>query len=381
LAPPPPLSYLVNNRERSGSAARRHLSTPSLQSTSCPMPITSYSPSPPTAPSSILPSPTSSRPSDRPHTDDKDRVSNGSKFDGQTIPEQHEERVPSSDFLSPEPDNRGRTTGSSSRTLSSLNGPMTPATSHSQNVPQAVHQPQPVPANRPASTILRRDKSLPPIPGDSSVEFPNYPMPDTRPQTVFTYDVRTLPLNQDSVPQPQPGFRTPETRRQSFGGLSSRTTVSTLPSKSMMGRGQVNVPPFLAEESYTELGISPRLSFGQWPNGLQSQPSLSVPPSEIKPKKRKSRFGLSSLFGKKSTGHELEECLGYSTFRTSQSDNVPFDPMSLNGNGYSSPLSMHSGNVTRNSIMSKKNVDLVDQDREFIAYRYPSTDQTLDLQR
>jgi hypothetical protein len=62
LTPPPPLSYLVSRGTGDNAAsALRHVSTPSLPSTSSPsnFPLSSTGMSPPTAPSSLLPSPTS----------------------------------------------------------------------------------------------------------------------------------------------------------------------------------------------------------------------------------------------------------------------------------------------------------------------------------
>lgn len=366
LAPPPPLSYLVN-RERSGGggSARRHVSTPSLPTANAVSPnvSSSYMPSPPTAPSSIVPSPTSSRPSGGDDT---------YRGNGQ-ISSDAEDKLHSGDCTLPESDSRGRTTRSSSRTLSSFNGPLTPVST----------------SQRPMSTVVRRDKSLPPLPGEASVEFPSHPMPEMRPQTMFTYDPRTLAGYPEGLVPPQAAFRANDTRRQSFGGVSSRPhpAIQSLPVRGAAARGQVQVPPFLAEEKYSEFGAS-QMSLGQWPNAQKSQHSLRVP-SDGKPKKRKSKFGLSSLFGKKSTGHSqaqdgLSDSNEYPSYRTSQSDS-PYNSMTVNGTGYSStPMSMHSGHVARPSVSSKKTIERlerVEQDREFVAYRYPSTEQPLTLMR
>jgi hypothetical protein len=66
LTPPPPLSYLVSRSRGTGDnggPALRHVSMPSLVSSASPnYPLSSAGMSPPTAPSSLLPSPTSSRP-------------------------------------------------------------------------------------------------------------------------------------------------------------------------------------------------------------------------------------------------------------------------------------------------------------------------------
>ncbi|KIP10913.1 hypothetical protein PHLGIDRAFT_28224, partial [Phlebiopsis gigantea 11061_1 CR5-6] len=70
LAPPPPLSYLVDQ------GGRRHSSTTSLPSIVSPNTLSPYANSPPTAPSSLQPSPTSSRKSaDKDHRSDSRKSS------------------------------------------------------------------------------------------------------------------------------------------------------------------------------------------------------------------------------------------------------------------------------------------------------------------
>ncbi|OBZ68020.1 hypothetical protein A0H81_11996 [Grifola frondosa] len=372
LAPPPPLSYLV---DRESASARRHVSTPSLPSSISPNTLSPFAPSPPTAPSSLIPSPTSSR-----HPiNDKENGSDGRKNSGNLETDQ-ENRMPSGDLGLPtmdtpftDADMRGRTTQSSSKTLSSLAGPPTPATS----------------SFRPQSVMIRRDKSLPPLPGESSVEFPNHPMPDIRPQTM--YDLLRTPPNpplQGLLP-PQAPFRAVDTRRQSFGGLASlpHPAVRSLPSKGSFVRGKLNVPPFLAEEKYAEFGASQPM-LGQWSDPRVTPRTLQVPQ---KAKQRRSRFGLSSLFGKKSHDNEEKEpkemetgviCgvvepMDYSVYRSSASD-PPEEP----ANGYSGTGSAHSSSAPRMSIASRKNLaELVEQDPEFVAYRYPSSDQRLEVLR
>ncbi|EKM54277.1 uncharacterized protein PHACADRAFT_258021 [Phanerochaete carnosa HHB-10118-sp] len=343
LAPPPPLSYLVSQ----GGSARRHSSTTSLPSTVSPNTLSPYAASPPTAPSSLQPSPTSSR-----RSADKDRgdLRNGADQEDSNL-----------DASMPDSELRGRNTHSS-WTLSSTTGPTTP----------------PMPSSPgPMSAALRRDKSLPPLPGESSVEFPGHPMPESRPQTMFIYDPRS---GHPGLSPPQAPFRTAETRRQSFGGVGSKPSSQSLPIKNALARGQLNVPPFLAEEKYGEFGAS-RLSFGQWPCAEASQGSLSAA-TDNKPKKRKSRFGLATLFGKKSndTKDAVADPLDLSGFRTSPSRDSR-DPNVVAGSGYASPISA-SSHAPRMSVMSRKNIEeLVDQEPDFIAYRYPSNDQRLDLLR
>lgn len=365
LAPPPPLSYLVN-----GSRAR-HISTPSLPSTNgSPSAFMHYG-SPPTAPSSIIPSPTSSRPSGV----DKDAIRDAlSRKPSGDVGLDQDDRTPCGDYALPESDSRTR---SSSRTLSSVNGPMTPATSPSQ---------------RPMSSLLSREKSLPPLPGESYVEFPNHAIPDGRPQTVFTYDPNSL--SSGGLAPPQAAFRNPETRRQSFGGVGSRPLHNSQILSTVGTRPQTGMP--FVQEKFNEFGAS-TMSIGQWVPGQYSQPMLSIPSAD-KPKKRKSKFGLASLFGRKSVhGHindglVVAESLEFPAFRTSQShSDSPYDGYTTNGNGGAVPsgyaastVSMYgntNASAPRLSVMSRRNLDLVEQDPEFVAYRYPSTDQRLDLVR
>ncbi|KAI0675109.1 hypothetical protein C8Q78DRAFT_1075438 [Trametes maxima] len=255
---------------------------------------------------------------------------------------------------------RGRTTHSSSKTLSSV-GPPTPGASP--------------PSNRPQSLSIRRDKSLPPLPGESTIEFPNNPLPDGRPQTMYDLLQNSSNPTARGLLPPQAPFRTQDARRQSFNGLASNPhpAVQSLPARSPYVRGTLNVPPFLAEEKYAEFGASSP-SLAQW--GM---------------KQRRSKFRLSSLFGKKSSDSERDpqgftpgvatgpvDPPDYNPYRSSASDQR--DEPSFNG--YNGPGSVHSSNAQRMSVNSKKNIaELVDQDPDFVAYRYPSSDQRLEVMR
>ncbi len=356
LAPPPPLSYLVNRDQRSASA-RRHVSTPSLPSSNT---LSAFATSPQTAPSSLVPSPTSSRRS----TVDKEG-SDGRKTSDVVVNNEQEQAADSS----PE-DSRGRAT-QSTRTLSSGNGPITPPLLSA------------CPTQR-MSTVVRRDKSLPPLPGEITAEFPVRSPSETRPQTVFTYDPQSISASQGFFP-PQAPFRTDGSRRQSFGGITSKLPMfsQTMPNKGTFTRAQLSVQPYLAEERYGEFGV-PAVTLGQWPGAQFSQGSLQVPGEKIK--KRKSKFGLAALFGKKSLSNENNDGansapLDLSGLRPSQEGRFDGNTANGHGSGYASPLST-STHAPRMSTMSRKNIEeLVEQDPDFIAYRYPSSDQRLDLLR
>ena len=369
LAPPPPLSYLV---DREGGGARRHVSTPSLLSSVSPNQFSQWASSPPTAPSSALPSPTSSR------YPVPEREPSGELQKEPVVQEVVPDHRISAFELGSSPNDsdaeaRGRTTHSSSRTLSSL-GPATPGAS---------------PPTRPHSAmILRRDKSLPPIPGESAIEFPSQPMPEVRPQTMYDLlQPPSTPMSRGLMP-PQAPFRTAEVRRQSFGGMAStpHPAVQSLPARSPYARGQLNVPPFLAEEKYAEFGASsPALS--QW--GTTPVGKRSTTPK--KPKQRRSKFGLASLFGRKSGDMDRDSQIYTDALANSSVDPIDYNPYRSSASdqrdehinsGFGGPGSAHSSNAPRMSVASKKNiVELVEQDPEFVAYRYPSSDQRLEVLR
>jgi hypothetical protein len=170
------------------------------------------------------------------------------------------------------------------------------------------------------------------------------------------------------LPQNFP-FGSPDIRRQSFGGMSSRPNlaVQTIP-----------MPPDSRKSfglRYDEFGIS-RRSLGRLEYVQEHPPVPRIPVTSMK---RKSRFGLSSLLGKKSTPPEQEYTDENVAMRRSISDGQ--DDMMTNGVGTS--VSRHSvGPHTRMSVTSRKALEeRVAQDPEFVAYRYPSNNQRLDLLR
>ena len=226
-----------------------------------------------------------------------------------------------------------------------------------------------------------REKSLPPLPQG---ELPAQILPsDLRPRTLYTYDPRQLPPGSgpanDFLP-PQAPFRSTEVRRQSFGGISSRPN---LPTQTMPISKPVGFDAHRAfGPHYNEFGISHR-SLGK----LEESPSRS--PSPFPLTKRKSKFALSSLLGKKQDKQSVQEnhvhqypAIGCSFYDT---------PDDVAMNGYAASASRHSAisasTNTQNpnlraSIISRKALEeLVQQDDEFVAYRYPSNDQRLDLLR
>ncbi|TFK53637.1 hypothetical protein OE88DRAFT_1265896 [Heliocybe sulcata] len=356
LAPPPPLSYLVDRGGGGMSGGDQGMSSPRQSMPSLPSSLQSYpaSPagmSPPTAPSSLLPSPSSSRKS-VPDRDGYDNQKNGGNDEPemrQIYPASADEpRSPSMrnmQAILSEPEARGRSFQGSMN--SSYGTTLSPSTT------------------RPAS-LMQREKSLPPLPDEAEVRFPT----DTRPQTVFTYEP---PILSNGLVAPQAPFRTSEVRRQSFGGISSRPQLNVNgPPKGVMmtGPGAIVGAPFASK--YNEFGSS-RRSLGRL-DDVRYESQLRPTMQAQAPSKRKSRFGLSSLFGKKSPPpdardvHVISPSPDYSGWRTSDSGE------GQQGSGHST--------LPRMSVMSRRNLeDLVQQDAEFVAYRYPSNDQRIDLLR
>ena len=354
LAPPPPLSYLVSRGTGdNASSALRHVSTPSLPSSASPnYPLSSVGMSPPTAPSSSLPSPTSSRPVVTSELSEN-RKGTLADSDGDQLPSP----VPEEDSLqasgtqrsvyptTSEPDLRRRI----SQALSSLVPPVPP-------IPTSITQ-----TMRPPSILGWRDKTLPPIPGETQSRTPTVAQGEIRPRTLFSYDM--CEVNDGHVlVAPQPPFAREERRRQSFNGLGNSRPSLVVQSLPVRRSG-------FDPEKYGMFGASR--------NAL-------VPASQQQPTKRKSRFSFASLFGRKnSVPMQGSEPVEFSLGRSSGSDAR-----------HEAELGMHYGNLVAEaeagqghsfprlsmSLTPRKNIEsLVDQSPDFVAYRYPSVDQNLHL--
>lgn len=358
LAPPPPLSYLVSRGTGEGP---RHQSASSVSSANYVMPGMSLSPN--TAPSSTLPSPVSSR---------KSGPDGGDAADGGTQPMYFDRNQ-----LMSEPDRESR--------ASVLLGP--------------------------ATTPMKRDKSLPPLPHEVG-SYPStraYTMSDARPATMF-YDSRGLlahdvgngvggPSGQHNggLLAPNAPFRTMETRRQSFGGMSSRPDLgyNTLPVSAGYAQNhfssaqyqQSQYPQSHQQPNYGEFGMASRHSLGRFDTLTPEPSSSSVAGGTLKSaRKRRSKFGLSSLFGRKSSSGKDAVPVPAMVSPVSGGGNGPYGPAS-GGGAYEFPVYAPSSSedeyarrtrspnatMTRMSVASRKAIEeLVDQDRDFVAYRYPS---------
>lgn len=394
LAPPPPLSYLVD-RDGGGNRPRRHSSTPYLPGTvgqqlsqSLPQSpsqqgFNGVSASPPTIPSSTLPGPTNLRVP--PPISDTPVLVMTNLSEQENGPQQQQFIPPNSGFASP-------------RSISPL--------------PQ-----------RPHTIAVGRDKNLPPLPPNdgSSVGPPAVSeiTSASRPQTMYAaLDVprhaaptmATVSENysgvsgdQDLFGPPQIAFRS-DGRRQSFGGMEkprvlgpnlydAPRSVRQNGSPSYMyphanGNGSFNAYNTYpgngngtGGDAYAEFGSS-RVSLG-WDDMQRTQRPQSQAQSHRgrmssvetngtgtkskTPSKRKSRFGLTSMFGKKKGETSGEDGEGDSVMYSMQSSEVhqfQYSDGRMSGVG-----------AARMSVASRKAIQqLVEQDPEFVAYRYPSND-------
>jgi hypothetical protein len=314
LAPPPPLSYLVAGER--GISPRRNVSAPSLPSMGQGYPSSpqTVSVSPPTAPSSVLPSPTSTRMEGTEH-----------RVNGIYDPDQEQHMV--DEVMK-------------SKTMPNL--------TLTQSLPPSGLSPA-----RPNTMFVGREKNLPPLPGESSVTFPS-----DRPQTMFALDHRQM----DDLVPPRAPFRSMDTRRQSFGGLESSGPQNFTYNGTT---GQV-------AGNYNEFGTS-RLSLGWWEDSRGARQrgvgSVETTGTSKTASKRRSKFGLSSLFSKKDRGD-----ISMSLDHESALHSMPSSEYETRGFAVPS---------ARMSVTSRKAIqELVDQDPDFVAYRYPSSnDQRLDFFR
>lgn len=371
LAPPPPLSYLVGrgSPEMTMTGSRQN-PPPSITSTPPKFGFSSPGMSPPTAPSSALPSPVSSRPPGPGLDVVEIRNAPGGRFDDGEEPQDNDlsKNPESTKILHPVmsvPDMRQRNGIRPSSPAPPLPSP-------------GLHQIQ-------AISLASREKSLPPIPPGEE------PAPSSRagdrPRTVYTYDPRPLPPGTspayDFLP-PNAPFRSGDIRRQSFSGLSSMPNSSSQ-LLSVNGKSATYDPRRSFSPGYDEFGSS-RRSLGRVDN---IQEPLPPPPRSpvplLKDSKRKSKFGLSSLLGKKNhKSQDLSHEKSAFLFPTTADGQDEWSGNYAATNPRNSGFSMGSPGQfnPRVSVTSRKALEeLVSQDSEFVAYRYPSNDQRLDLFR
>lgn len=254
-----------------------------------------------------------------------------------------------------------------------------PTTSEPDIRGQLANDPPPVPQLPPsiAPPLLLREKSLPPLPGEA-VMARDRAVTEVRPRTMHFDDPRSAGLGFPSLYAP---IRSIDVRRQSFGGMScSRPNLQPMPMRSQ-DRG------FFGPQ-YDEFGLS-RRSLGR----LEYAEKPPVQTLQT-PAKRRNNFFISLLGKKQARDSQPHSQL----LQDSNADLVQqFPPMRRSGsggqeelglNGYATSTSRHSALSMagaypyRISLASRKALEeLVSQDHEFVAYRYPSNDQQLDLLR
>ncbi|KAG6900549.1 hypothetical protein C0993_009126 [Termitomyces sp. T159_Od127] len=359
LAPPPPLSYLVN---RGPSELRvnsnRHGSNPSLPSLTHSKMLGNglASPvlSPSSGPSSLFSSPAPSSRISGPDAEVVEVLNNA--------PEDKEYH------------SRDTSNGRQPKTVH----PVTSEPDIRQRVSRADSPVPPLPDVKRLAPTIVRDKSLPPLPPEAVSPSLSGNVGDSRPLTLFTsYEPRHLPSGSnfpvDFIP-PNAPFRNIDVRRQSFGGVSSRPTINI---NTMPMNGRYSGSPVASH--YDDFGHS-RRSLGPLDSFKDTIPGHQ-------PAKRKSKFGLASLLGKKSTSTSKEE----------YADSSPLQFPSMRRSGSYGQEDAVFGEVTptlrysapsfgvppsRLSITSRKALEeRVTQDPNFVAYRYPSNDHRLDLLR
>ncbi|QRV79524.1 hypothetical protein RhiJN_07539 [Ceratobasidium sp. AG-Ba] len=365
LAPPPPLSYLVarqgGERAGGGSGARdldRRASTPTSSSRSAaPM-------SPATAPSSILPSPTSQRfPWRDSGSDEEKREKSGMKD--------------SASYLEVPSPMSGMTLSPNSQTMSFNSLPGRRSVSASAGVL----------GGRPAS-IANINKSLPPLPSEAFARG-NRPQMDARPQTLAAYGSRRSDMSlaggyngMEALIAPQPAFRS-EGRRQSFGGLTARPDLYA-------PDGSPLLPPPRIGARYDEFGGS-RRSLGSLDRaGLGSGKTDSLKRGSM------GRRLASFLTGghKKKTEWDTHMRNGepfyngtapHQTYRNGYSFQEGSSMSELGGSDPDPALQTPTAGYARSTVTgvtgSGKRLDVVPVD-DFVAIRYPSADcQSLDMLR
>ena len=459
LEPPPSLLYLVRRGAGSGGQ-QRQVSTTSLagshpRSASQPNTGTGSNSaiSPTTAPSSTIPSPTwrDSGSDDRKSMIQKDGydqipamqvVGNGQHDtvmmrQSQSPPPTDDQRrmlqVPPSGAPTPTPTSVFNSSILPAAPIGALSPPLTVTANHNQ---------------RPLSVMIH--KSLPPLPpGETPV--PNLAGPMSSASVLPNYGKPESGIpNGDQYSQqlgmPNSPFRH-DGRRSSFGGVTTRPVVQLdsppLGAQTMQpqrpypqpGNGMV-----FDEMGYPVNGTFPNVKSQRSSPQLRPNTSPSTPKSD-KSSKRRSRFGLSALLGKKDKDANsrngdfapqggLTPSVYSQPLSSADYDYQTVKNPSSDGTGYTNgltapnwrfaqpkragsssslviveheaamgrPPSMHLGspsgeNAPRSlngagrqashasSMTGKRVEDLVVRDNDFVAYRYPSTDQQLDLPR
>lgn len=368
LAPPPPLSYLVARQggERAGGSSGnsremdRRASTPTSSGRSAaPM-------SPATAPSSILPSPTSQRfPWRDSGSDEEKRDKNGMMKD-------------SASYLDVPSPMSGMTLSPNSQTFGTNTFPGRRTVSAGANA-----------FGRPVS-MVNTNKSLPPLPSEAFARGNGRPQMDARPQTLAAYGPLRSDMGLNGYPDeelvaPRPAFRS-EVRRQSFGGLTARPELYS-------ANGDALVPPPRIGARYDEFGTS-RRSLGSLDRaGLGSGKADSIKRGSMGRKLASFLTGGNKKKGEQWEGHYARGShdpngdIRHTQYRSGYShrEQEGSSMSELEGSdpdpAVQTPTAGYARSMAAGVTGSGKRLDAVPVD-DFVAIRYPSAEcQSLDLLR
>lgn len=439
LPPPPKMSYLANQRPTPPPHSRQ-LSTPGSQNGALSAPTPSHHPrsisqpgpysagatSPTTAASSTLPSPTSNRFLWR-ESGGEDRRQSTFKDPNAEAEEQHvgreSESNPAMQYTDPN-GNRPLTGGGSAsseygRMLQpSNNAPLTRSPAPSTMVSSSAHSP------RPMSSV---HKPLPPPPPSDQG------MRQMQPSATMPYNMNrptTMVVTNEAFMPPMPlrdeGY---DARRQSFGGMTTRPDLlppgaaqSLQTKRSTPAMGYTDSPV----NTYQEFGnpYEQQYMMAPYSNGALSDTGKSKRRSRFLPflskkdkEKDKHVFAPQQLQLQQQQPQMQQQTNGdlmrYSTYggaspsqfmppsrppfghsqrsRSSASLTTPDFAPGMNGAAhYSQPFGYNDGGRPMSGISTftngtRPNKSLIDEvvprDNDFLAYRYPSTEQTLDISR
>ncbi|PVF99414.1 hypothetical protein CPB86DRAFT_825101 [Serendipita vermifera] len=406
LPPPPKMSYLANQRPPLPPHTRQ-VSTPGSQNTYLPSPAhprTSSQPSaaisPTTAPSSLLPSPTSNRFPWRESTGDDRRQSTAKElYPDHDISQNQQPSDPNAPAQYPEM-NGTRGQGSASSEYGRLvppssGNPLTRSPAPSTMVSSSAHSPRP---------LSSMHKPLPPPPPSdisvrqSSATLQGNGYDTARQSTVVNPEDAFLP----PAPFREEGY---DGRRQSFGGMTYR--ADALPPGAAQ-RPPPSMIPYGGNLAYQEFGGYDGYMSAPYPDGALSD-------SNTTKNKRKSRFGLPFLGKKdkdKSNTVNGTDSLRASAYiptspplspparppfghsqrsKSSASLTTPDFAPGLNATPFhSQPYGFNDSGrpmsgVSTFSAGQRINKPLINEaitrDHEYMPYQYPSAEQMMDVSR
>ena len=384
LAPPPPLSYLVSRSNGSDRVALgRHVSSPSIptnasahQPRSATLPFTTqYANAPLSAPSLFMPSPS---------------TATSGRFSPRTslISEDRRFSAPVDEVEVYTEDSYDRRDGQ--RAVHSMYATRPPEINYPygqetwRNV--ATHSPAALSAKttrgRQNLSTTSIDKELPAVPGE---QFPTMnSQPSLRPASAYNVPYRavTTPWTMDE-------------RRQSSASLHARPSMQTMVSGPPQGAQTQDLvpPPILSHYGLGEFGVSTG-SLGRWDDEVK--PTFTVVTE--KSNRRRSRLAnIASIFtGSTRRSVERERQVKAST--SQGSDFTPSEgpvyprhlghqtfPMTTHPSYSETALRKSTSSAVSLSRTSKASMsryaDLIPQENELVAVRYPTEEEREDLMR